>query len=139
MTTPEQRKSADRLQRHIERHQLVSGMNATKWGELFRLLESVQHPLSFRTKYVRETEPSHWHGDLYFALGGTHSIEWLELDAKISIPRGVLLPPSIEDHTHALRSTLERAKIRYTIEDGVVRIWGYLRPGAPPGGRSEAS
>lgn len=123
MMTPEQQENAERLQRYIERKQLVSCMNQTKWEELFRLLEPTR--LSFRTKDVQRAEPSGWHGDLYYALSGTPSIEWLELDAKVSIP-------SVEDDTPVLRGALDGAGIPYSIEDGCVRIWGYLRPGVSP-------
>jgi hypothetical protein len=134
MPTQEQTKDAERLARYIEREQLVSVMNDTKWRRLFDALEPLQGLLEFRRKDVRGTEPKSesWCGDLYHMLDGWSDIEWLEIRGQGRVRRGALLEPIIEDKTHLVIESIRRAGVRFSQEGNRVRIWGYLRPGGSP-------
>jgi len=69
--TEDQIKDADRLQRYIEREQLVSVMNNTKWHELRALmLEEASFSPRYRVKCLRTTDDRAycWDGDWYHHL-----------------------------------------------------------------------
>ena len=109
-------------------------MNDTKWQRLFNALEPMQGWLDFCRKDVREPEPQGklWCGDFYFMLGGWNNIEWLEIRAILTIPRGALVEPSIEDHMPGLIKAVRQAGVPFSRHEGCIRIWGYLRPGTSP-------
>jgi hypothetical protein len=134
MRTEDQKKDADRLARYIEREQLVSVMNDTKWQRLFSALEPIAGCLDFRRKDVRGSEPASesWCGDFYHMLGGWSSIEWLDIRAQLTIPRGALVEPKVEDKTPLLLQAVREAGVAFSGHEESVRIWGYLRPGVSP-------
>jgi len=134
MHTEEQKKDAERLARYIEREGLVCVMNDTKWQRLFDALQPIQGWLDFRRKDVRgnERESESWCSDLYMMLGNWSSIEWLDIRAQRSIPRGALLQPRIEDSTPLLIQSVRRAGVRFSQHEHCIRIWGYLRTGVSP-------
>jgi len=134
MKTEEQKKDAERLARYIEREQLVSVMNDTKWRRLFDVLEPIQDWLDFRRKDIRgsEHESESWCDDLHMMLGNQRSIEWLDIRARLTIPRGALLEPKIEDNTALLIQSVKRTGVRFSQHEHGIRIWGYLRPGVGP-------
>lgn len=134
MHTEEQKKDAERLVRYIEREQLVSVMNDTKWQQLFDVLEPIQGWLDFRRKDVRGGEPESesWCSDLYMMLGNWRSIEWLDIRAERTIPRGALLEPKIEDTTALLIQSVKQAGVRFFQQEHCIRVWGYVRPGVSP-------
>jgi len=108
------------LSRLIARGEILPVMNNTKWSELigemreagemqpqFRL-HSVLAPLEFVTN---------WDGDWHYHIQPIKEIEWLDLRAESQ---------------DWIFSTLAKHSIPYSIEDGLVRIWGYTRSGAQP-------
>jgi hypothetical protein len=120
MVTEDQKKDADRLARYIEREQLVSVMNDTKWQRLFNALEPIAGFLDFRRKDVRgsEQESEPWCSDFYLMLGGWANIEWLDITAQRNTP--------------ILIRAVREAGVAFSRSDTCVRIWGYLRPGVSP-------
>jgi hypothetical protein len=132
--TEDQKKDAERLARYIEREQLVSVMNDTKWQRLFDVLEPIQGSLDFRRKDVRRNErgSERWCSDFYMMLGGWSSIEWLDIRARLSVPRGALLQSKVQDNTPCLIQAVRRAGVRFCLHEQCIRIWGYLRPGVSP-------
>lgn len=131
MLTEDQKKDAERLARYIEREQLVSVMNDTKWQSLFDALEPIQGLLDFRRKDVRadKRNPESWCSDFYLMFGGWISIEWLDIRAQRTIHRGALVQPKIEDNTALLIQSVRRVRVRFSQDPHCIRIWGYLRPG----------
>lgn len=134
MATQEQLRDAEGLRRRIARGQFTSVMNNTKWRELLDLLKCFEGALRFRRKDVGEPDPAldAWCGELCHELGGWQAIEWIEIDAREVVPRGQLLDPEIRDRTTVLKSTLAESGIPFSVEDGQVRVWGYVAPGSSP-------
>jgi hypothetical protein len=134
MLTEDQKKDADRLARYIEREQLVSVMNDTKWQRLFGALEPIAGWLDFRRKDVRGSEQASesWCSDFYHMFGGWSGIEWLDIRAQLTIRRGALVEPSIEDKTSLLIRAVRVAGVAFSQHEESIRIWGYLRPGVSP-------
>jgi len=134
MLTEDQKNDAERLARYIEREQLASVMSDTKWQRLFNVLEPIQGLLDFRRKDVRgcDDAPESWCSDFYHMLGGWSSIEWLDIRAVRTIPRGALVKPKTEDHTPLLIQAVRQAGVPFSRHEECIRIWGYVRPGVSP-------
>lgn len=78
-------------------------------------------------------EPSgQWDGDFPWHVPTPEFIEWLEFDPVVRTPRGRLVADDCEDFTQLLSQALLDARIPFSIEDGALRIWGYMRPGVSP-------
>ena len=133
MPSPDQEKDAKRLRRRVECERLTSVMNDTKWRRLLELLQDF-YPCSLRRKDVGEEAPplDHSDTDIYHALGGWEHIEWVDLDPVSSVFRGALVEPEIVDRSGDLRAALKAASIPFSIENGKIRVWGYLAPGVSP-------
>jgi|GEM_PF-2634767 len=134
MLTAEQLKDRERLRSHIEREGLTAVMSNVKWGRLQRVLAEFPFPVSFRRREVRDVgpDPVHWDRDKAHVFGGLVSIEWLEISARHEQRRGKLVAPIVHDRTVELRAALLAASIPFSIVDGNVRVWGYLRSGVSP-------
>lgn len=100
--------------------ELVPVMNNTKWGELINsMLNSPEMEPKFRLRSVL-APPGHvlkWDADWHFHIHPVAEIEWLELKALSSA---------------WLETTLRKCGIRYSIEEGTLRVWGYIRRDSPP-------
>jgi hypothetical protein len=149
--TEQQKKARLRTQHYIEREQLCSVMNDTKWREAIEVLEAIPnfYPV-VRFKLVRD-EPCEWHfwEDFRHEVGRPSAIEWLEID-PVQVPP--LKPPTdgrAMDYSDQIMEALQSVQVPYTHEEftlvtftskGVaasrerkaIRIWGYTRPGATP-------
>ncbi|MEO0964963.1 MAG: DUF6678 family protein [Planctomycetota bacterium] len=134
MQTDEQLRDRDRLKSYIQREQLASVMNDTKWRRLIELLAAYKGGCQFRRRSVRDsdTRESAWDPDFFHVFGGLEDIEWVEIDARVEIHRGQLINPRVEDRNLELRDALIEARIPFSIEEGVTRVWGYTRPGRSP-------
>jgi hypothetical protein len=134
MITEEQKIDAGRLARYIEREQLVSVMSNTKWQRLWNVLEPIRGLLDFRAKDVREREDAaeSWCRDIYYMFNCWKSIEWLEVRAIVTTPRGALVAPKIEGHTTELVQAVRQARVPFSRHEQSIRIWGYVRPGISP-------
>src|SRR5690349_6190172 len=101
--TPEQAKNAERLARYIEREQLVSLMNDTKWLETLQALEAIPgFSVRFRFKDVRDPEPAvgFWDNGLPEHIPYPFKcIEWLEIDPVVRVRLGRLVDDKATDFT----------------------------------------
>ena len=132
MCTEEQHKDAERLRRYIQREQLVSVMNDTKWRELQALMadEATFSP-RWRVKCVRDSEPSGWDTDWCNHLPYPFkNIEWVDIDPVHTERVGHIVPDRREDRTGEIERLLEAKSIPYDHVDGCIRVQGYLRPTA---------
>lgn len=133
--TPEQQKDAQRLARYIEREQLVSLLNNTKWREVIHAIQSIAgYVPRFRVKELRAPEPTDTEWDHSFPYHVPHQfnvIEWLEFDPVVRIPRGQLVAPQTNDCTDALIAALHAVSVPFEQRRSYIRIWGYSRPSKP--------
>lgn len=123
-----------KLKRYIERENISSVLNSTKWERLFKELQKIEFTLSFQRKDLYETEPhpDYWDSCLYHVKGGLEEIEWLNIRALIIRHKGALVKPEIEDNTQLLIKALQQSSVPYCMHNDGIRIWGYLRPGLSP-------
>ncbi len=111
----------DRLERMLKRGELCPVLNHTKWAELRTEMLAApvgQHP-QFRTRSVFAPPGfcTEWDGEFYYHVHPVADLEWMELRSASST---------------WLRDALRRHSIPYSLEAGVVRVWGYTRPGPQP-------
>lgn len=107
--------------RYVEREQLVSAINATKWREA---TDAMRHlaggPPGFRIKDILGPDPSDraWDREWFYHPRPWETIEWLEIHPD---PR-----------QGEIMATLRRIGAPFSLEAGHIRIWGWLRPGVSP-------
>jgi hypothetical protein len=123
-----------RLQRNalIERERLSSCMNTTKWDEIVPIM---QWGLAMRVRMIDDPpgEPLPDPRDTWESLGNASWIEWLEFCPVRTVQRrGLLDPEIVGDETEHLLTVLRAINAPTSIEDGWIRVWGYLRPGTAP-------
>jgi len=134
MKTEEQEISESRLNKYVEREQLLCVMSDSKWSHLFKGLKKIENKLDFKRRDVRDPEGINlsWDSDLSHVLAGWKSIEWLQIRAQLSIRRGALLEPTIEDYTDELIGIVKGIGVPYSKTEDGIQIWGYVRPGVHP-------
>lgn len=133
--TPEQQIHKERLRRYITRERLASCMNDSKWRAAISAVGSVAgYRARFRVRMVTDQNesPDQWDGSFPWHIPTPASIEWLELDPVVRTPRGQLIDDACKDFTELLSQALLQARIPFSIEAGMLRIWGYIRPGTSP-------
>jgi len=131
----EQQKSEERLAHYIERHQLVSAMNNTKWREVVAMLQSMPgFHVEFRVRCVQDLldAPVHRERSLPWHVPAYKAIEWLDIDPVISWPSGALDCGRGRDFTEAVLTALKAIPVAVSLADGYSRIWGYYRRGCAP-------
>ncbi|MBJ7311117.1 DUF6678 family protein [Rugamonas sp. CCM 8940] len=110
-----------RLTGMIKRGELYPILNNTKWAELRSemLTAPREQARRFRARSVFAAPDfyTNWDGEFYYHIHPVADIEWLELKSTSQ---------------EWLRKTLRGHNIPYSVEDGVVRVWGYTRPGPQP-------
>jgi hypothetical protein len=130
MATADQEKDAERLERYIEREQLVSSMNDTKWRELQAAMASVApYPPRYRVKCLRMLEPhvESWERDWSTHLPTYKAIEWVDIDPIRRERRGQLLKDLETDQTDELIELLRKHSIPFEPNSPYLRIYGYRR------------
>ncbi|WP_251129812.1 DUF6678 family protein [Exiguobacterium sp. CH10] len=124
---------------YIERHQLTSVMNETKWQRINRAIsETLTHAPPYQMKYLGEDTlfPSdslseyeilwgEW--DEIWLESRLRSIEWIRLRPSVLLYKGVILDPDVCDMSTELISILERERIPFTLESETIQIFGYIR------------
>ncbi|CAN7504563.1 hypothetical protein LJR131_003480 [Polaromonas sp. LjRoot131] len=110
-----------RLSAMIKRGELHPVLNHTKWAELRAEMLSAppdQCP-KFRARSVFAPPGfcTDWDGEFYYHIHPVADLEWMELQALSN---------------NWLREALNRHSIPYSLEGGVIRVWGYTRPGPQP-------
>jgi hypothetical protein len=109
-----------KLDRLLTSGELLPVMNNTKWGELVAAMqESPQQQPEFRVRGVLANGDfvADWDGEWHYHINPVAEIEWVELRANSE---------------QWLVTMLNAHSIPYSLEAGVVRVWGYVRPGAQP-------
>ena len=90
-----------KLKSYIEREQVVSVLNDTKWQKLFDSLRATEeYFLEFKRKDLDENEPDNWASDLYMQFGLWEKIEWIEI--RTSPEYFIKLQSAIENQKLAL-------------------------------------
>lgn len=121
--------------KYINEHQLSSVMNNTKWRKLDSAVnESDDFVPHIRYKLIHEDEPNSgftpvWWNEL---LEISEVIEWLEIQPFQIEHFGGLVSDKQTDFTSLLSGQLKKQSIPFSIENGMYRIWGYLRVGESP-------
>lgn len=133
-TTSQRDIDAKRLDRYIEREQLVSMMSTTKWRKALAAIDALSdyHP-RFRVKCLREAESPTW--DTSFPYHVPHPykvIEWIEFDPIVRYRRGQLLADKLVDCSESIMTALQKIQVLYETTETGLRIWGYVRPTARP-------
>ncbi|GKS83566.1 hypothetical protein AVMA1855_05460 [Acidovorax sp. SUPP1855] len=110
-----------RLSAMVQRGELYPALNHTKWAELRAEMLAApgeQHP-QFRGRSVFAPPGfcTAWDGEFYYHLHPVAEWEWIELQAA---------------SVQWLQEVLKRHGIPYSVEAGVIRVWGYTRPGPQP-------
>ncbi|RYF83625.1 MAG: hypothetical protein EOO29_02715 [Comamonadaceae bacterium] len=110
-----------RLTGMVKRGELHPVLNHTKWAELRTemLAAPAEQRPQFRARSVFAPPDfcTDWDGEFYYHAQPVADLEWMELRATSS---------------DWLRDELRRHSIRYSLEAGAVRVWGYTRPGPQP-------
>jgi hypothetical protein len=110
-----------RLNGMIKRGELYPILNHTKWAELRTEMLAARREQSPRFRARSVFAPpgycTEWDGEFYYHIHPVADIEWIELKATSQ---------------EWLRDTLRGHNIPFSVEDGVVRVWGYTRPGVQP-------
>lgn len=125
----------------VERDQLTSCMNKTKWMELRQAMQKeMPFPPAYTLKLIDRTE------DLedrkksviptYMGDWGLEClppsllvlVEWLKIDPRLAKSRGGLIEPEITDASDQLREVLTRHSIPYEEQGTSFVIYGYRRP-----------
>ena len=127
---------SDERRRHLaflEAEQLASVLNDTKWEAIANAMGAFRPSPNWRCKEISASEPGDWDGDWCYHIRPFHTIEWLE----IGFVPGRYPPPPLTasewaDAEERLRATLSALGVPFSLERGIVRVWGYTRPGAQP-------
>ena len=109
-----------KLSRLLASGQLFPVLNNTKWTELIEeMLTAKNMSPQFRTRSVFAPPEfvTEWDGEWYYHIHPVAELEWVELRAK-----------SLD----WLLGVLKKHSIPYSIEEGILRVWGYTRPGKQP-------
>ena len=118
----------------INKRQLVSVMNKTKWWELCEEFESLQS-LNVKVRYKLITtdkifgfSPVWWHQ----LFKETPFIEWLEFDPIVTEYRGQLISNKETDQSTEILNVLQKQSIRYSKEQLYFKVWGYTSVATSP-------
>lgn len=117
---PLNERDASRLSKLVAGGHLIPVLNNTKWAELVAEMANAKdmNP-QFRTRSVFASPGfvSEWDGEWHYHIHPVAELEWMELRAVSA---------------EWLLATLRRHNIPFSEENGVLRVWGYTRPGAQP-------
>ena len=129
--TSEQEEDDLRFFRYVQRENLASLMNNTKWREVIAAIQAVErYRPRFRVKCVRDGEPApdSWDGSFPFHVPTFRHIEWLEFDPVVRTRRGAIVPDLTEDFGTPIEAALATASIPFERVGSAIRIVGYFRP-----------
>lgn len=121
--------------KYVNEHQLSSVMNKTKWCELEKALNGSEDFIPYvRYKLIYDENLNAgftavwWHELLEIA----ETIEWLEVNPFKREWLGRLVADRVTDFSDVVSAQLAQYSIPYSIENGMFRIWGYLRRNESP-------
>jgi hypothetical protein len=119
----------------VERRQLTSMMNTTKWAKLVHAVaEELPFPPPYQRKDVLKTtpEPEHfdtdvwYHGDWHEGILPYASIEWVRIRPRYVQSKGRLLPHEVVDEEKQFVEILQRYRIPYRHNGDSYWIYGYM-------------
>jgi hypothetical protein len=117
-----QQREPEAWRRYVESEQLVSAMNATKWRETTEAMRHLEGgPPGFRIKEIwspRHWPDSYWDREWFYHPRPWEEIEWMEIE-----------PDARRDE---IMAALKSIGTPFSVEEGHIRIWGWLRPGVWP-------
>lgn len=121
----------DPLTKYIHANQLASVMNNTKWRELADAMTSnLDFEPQVRVRYLLDERT---YGFSHLDWGSVRSrenryIEWMDLDPIRHDHVGRLVSDLEMDFTLWLKQALQKHSIPFSEDNGIFRIYGYLRP-----------
>jgi len=123
----------------IERRQLTSVMNETRWKRLNRALsEALCYALPYQIKYLGEDTlfPSESLSEYELLWGewediwiesSLQSIEWIRLRPKVLVYKGAIVEPDVCDMTDEIIFILTKERIPFIQDNKTIQIFGYVR------------
>jgi hypothetical protein len=118
----------------INRCQLVSAINKTKWRELCQEFGE-RHSLNISVRYKLITSEQVlgfslvWWDELF---AESPAIEWLDFDPLVKEHQGRLIADKVTDVSDEILAIFNKHGIKYTAQESYFRVWGYLSPGRAP-------
>ena len=115
----------------IQKMQLTSCMNNTRWRELVAVItfrEDFDPPV--RIKYLLEEKPSSGFSTVWWdevQQIGFEVIEWIQIQPWREEHRGRLIKPQVIDYSEFIKHALERQNIPYELEAGIYTVYGYKK------------
>ncbi|MCW7755326.1 hypothetical protein OOT00_15185 [Desulfobotulus sp. H1] len=112
----------------IDKRQLVSVMNKTKWRELCEDFEKIQDLyVNVRYKLISSDQvydfgPVWW--NLVFDEAAT--IEWMDFNPIKKEHAGRFIPDKETDISEIILNIFKKHTIPYSIEQKYYRVWGYV-------------
>ncbi len=117
-------------------------LSDTKWRELIasmRRLKDCGWLVQHHAKDIRGPWPSPrgWDGEWYYHLYPWKDLEWVDIKCDHREGRPFRGPVALNEEEQSainagIRAALKEYAIPFSVESGVVRVWGYTRPGATP-------
>ena len=117
----------DKILKIIEKKQLCSIANNTKWNKLISVIREWE---DWRPSYRYKTVNNHisnWDVEWYYHLPFPFiCVEWFDIGLYEEIYIGQLVKNKIVDHTKKITDLLSLCKFDYEVHSDIVRVWGYL-------------
>ncbi|EJY0701185.1 hypothetical protein OE878_004672, partial [Vibrio parahaemolyticus] len=102
---------------------------------LLAALSDIDELLSYRVTYIDgstwpESDSSYQYtSELAQIWGNFRAIHFIDIDARISHSRGVLLEPEVRDHRDKVIAICKEQNAKISLTECGVRIWGYFQHG----------
>jgi len=130
--SPEE-KHRNKVREEVEKRQLSSIMNRTKWLEFqTAMYDELPFPPAYSRKDVLDigyepfTEDAWYLGDYEEGLQPFYSIEWIEVRPRIIKSQGRLVKGKVECIEEKFISILKKYNIPYKDNNGSYLIYGYV-------------
>ena|SRR3989442_262036 len=131
-----------KLQRVIQDQQLSCVMNNTKWRELISEMRRLQNRGFLVQHQAKDLfgpwpSPTGWDGEWFYHLLLWNSLQWVDVRCETKASRPYKPPIALSAEERAavwseICACLKAKHIPFSVEDGIIRVWGYLRPGESP-------
>ncbi|MES9684718.1 DUF6678 family protein [Gottfriedia acidiceleris] len=132
-----EKEEKEKLYKVLEKKQLCSVMNNTKWRQLKdAVLTTLPFVPPLQIKTVLEDTPNppnfDTDNDIYGSgdwLDGVPRllIEWIRVRPKRLESMGLIIPPKVIDISKEFLEILHKYKIPYKIDNNTIYIYGYIR------------
>ena len=129
----------EKVYRIIEKRNLCSYMNNTKWDELITAVRNeMPFPPPFEIKYLTQDDISRskvlkedvdywgdWRGEHFPPREFYFNIEWIKVRPRYLKYRGKLIAHEVVDESNTFEAILIRYNIPFVEENGLYCIYGY--------------